>query len=317
MKRKVKKFSRGGDILTALGAGLAGYGAYKYFTKDDQGKDTNTGLEKGIEAGKKKNLSILDEVAREEARKNEAKNEAKPEDKTEVKELSKRGKFPYEAGDGTSGAGLDDKSSAVSSAVSSAASKNAAPRKAAPRKAAPRKEPAKDRTAEFANLYQGLTTKPPEPVAADTRLKPADVSGVGSNVLSNVAGRRREAAKREQAAKDRLAKFEEKRREAKEREARRTQAQNKAKSGTSLKAPGSRFRAPGSKMDLNDPYSMTLGSDLDPKRIVRESKSRMSGDVEYKKGGAVKKYASGGSVSSASKRADGIAMRGKTRGKVC
>jgi hypothetical protein len=36
-----------------------------------------------------------------------------------------------------------------------------------------------------------------------------------------------------------------------------------------------------------------------------------------KKGGAVKKMASGGKVSSASKRADGIAQRGKTRGKIC
>jgi len=35
-----------------------------------------------------------------------------------------------------------------------------------------------------------------------------------------------------------------------------------------------------------------------------------------KKGGAVKKMASGGAVS-ASKRADGIAQRGKTRGKMC
>lgn len=35
-----------------------------------------------------------------------------------------------------------------------------------------------------------------------------------------------------------------------------------------------------------------------------------------KKGGAVKKYASGGSVSSASKRADGIAKRGKTKGRI-
>lgn len=55
MKKKVKKFGRGGDILTALGAGLAGYGAYKYLTKDDQGKDTNTGLKAGIDAGKKAN----------------------------------------------------------------------------------------------------------------------------------------------------------------------------------------------------------------------------------------------------------------------
>jgi hypothetical protein len=36
-----------------------------------------------------------------------------------------------------------------------------------------------------------------------------------------------------------------------------------------------------------------------------------------KRGGAVKKFASGGSVSSASKRADGIATKGKTRGRIC
>jgi len=38
----------------------------------------------------------------------------------------------------------------------------------------------------------------------------------------------------------------------------------------------------------------------------------------YRKGGAVKGYASGGMTSSsASKRADGIATKGKTRGKIC
>ena len=44
------------------------------------------------------------------------------------------------------------------------------------------------------------------------------------------------------------------------------------------------------------------------------------GNIEYKKkGGAIKakNYAKGGSVSSASKRADGIATKGKTRGKIC
>ena len=40
-------------------------------------------------------------------------------------------------------------------------------------------------------------------------------------------------------------------------------------------------------------------------------------DDGMKRGGAVKKYASGGMVSSASKRADGIATKGKTRGKIC
>lgn len=38
-------------------------------------------------------------------------------------------------------------------------------------------------------------------------------------------------------------------------------------------------------------------------------------NVEFKRGG--KAYSSGGSVNTASKRADGIAQRGKTRGKVC
>jgi hypothetical protein len=48
---------------------------------------------------------------------------------------------------------------------------------------------------------------------------------------------------------------------------------------------------------------MQLGADLDPKAMMR----RMNEDYDdsYKKGGAVK---------SASKRADGIAQRGKTRG---
>jgi hypothetical protein len=36
-----------------------------------------------------------------------------------------------------------------------------------------------------------------------------------------------------------------------------------------------------------------------------------------KKGGKVKAYAKGGSVSSASSRGDGIAQRGKTRGRMC
>lgn len=82
-------------------------------------------------------------------------------------------------------------------------------------------------------------------------------------------------------------------------------AENRAKSSTSLKAPGS-------KMDMNDPYSMTLGGDLDPRAMMRRN-SRLSGDIDFKKGGVVKKMASGGKAKSASARADGCAIRGKTR----
>jgi hypothetical protein len=49
---------------------------------------------------------------------------------------------------------------------------------------------------------------------------------------------------------------------------------------------------------------------------TRSVNQRMRAAFGLRKGGAVKGYASGGSVSSASKRADGIATKGKTRGKM-
>lgn len=57
-------------------------------------------------------------------------------------------------------------------------------------------------------------------------------------------------------------------------------------------------------------------------KLKKSSFTKKKGDdvtdvTAKKRGGAVKKYASGGMVSSASKRADGIAMKGKTRGKIC
>jgi len=60
---------------------------------------------------------------------------------------------------------------------------------------------------------------------------------------------------------------------------------------------------------LNAPSDI---SDLvsSPFRAIREAGSRGNPDVS-------KKMASGGKVSSASKRADGIAQKGKTRGKMC
>jgi hypothetical protein len=49
---------------------------------------------------------------------------------------------------------------------------------------------------------------------------------------------------------------------------------------------------------------------------TEEARRRMR-SAGMKTGGTVKKYAGGGSVSSASKRADGIAQRGKTKGRIC
>jgi outer membrane biosynthesis protein TonB len=50
---------------------------------------------------------------------------------------------------------------------------------------------------------------------------------------------------------------------------------------------------------------------------TRSVSQRLRAAFGMRSGGATKKMASGGMTSSASKRADGIAVKGKTRGKMC
>jgi len=52
-------------------------------------------------------------------------------------------------------------------------------------------------------------------------------------------------------------------------------------------------------------------------KFTKKSDDDVTDVTAKKRGGMVKKYASGGMVSSASKRADGIATKGKTRGRMC
>jgi hypothetical protein len=59
-----------------------------------------------------------------------------------------------------------------------------------------------------------------------------------------------------------------------------------------------------------------LGKETFKGRPELETDPRSLSRSVLKKGGAVKSYKQGGMVSSASKRADGIAIRGKTRGKM-
>jgi len=60
----------------------------------------------------------------------------------------------------------------------------------------------------------------------------------------------------------------------------------------------------GGSGGVSDTREMQLGSDLDPKAMMMKRSGRYSS------------YAKGGKVSSASKRADGIAKRGKTKGRM-
>jgi hypothetical protein len=71
-----------------------------------------------------------------------------------------------------------------------------------------------------------------------------------------------------------------------------------------------------SGMGMLVPMSYLAQSQRD-KRKRKEDRAGMSESGEgMRKGGKVKKMAKGGSVSSASKRADGCATKGKTKGKM-
>jgi hypothetical protein len=87
-------------------------------------------------------------------------------------------------------------------------------------------------------------------------------------------------------------------------------------------------KAAGAGRDLvvSSPKGSAMGKADDAKAAkaydkLKKSKFTKGDDVTdvtaKKRGGAVKKYASGGMVSSASRRADGIATKGKTRCKIC
>ena len=71
------------------------------------------------------------------------------------------------------------------------------------------------------------------------------------------------------------------------------------------------------KAERNKGAAERFGEFVRNTRMVGGAPSWTKNRPDMKKGGAVKKYSSGGSTSSASKRADGIGQRGKTRGKMC
>jgi len=108
-------------------------------------------------------------------------------------------------------------------------------------------------------------------------------------------------------------------------EAAKPQPKPKAMAKTTLKAAAT--PAPASKASPVDETKLSLS---DRFKLSRERSRSGSGPTDtrsvsqrlrsafgMKKGGEAKKMASGGSTSSASKRADGIASKGKTRGKMC
>lgn len=241
--KKVKKFGRGGDVLTALGAGLAGYGIYKALNKDKD-KDDSSGA-----SLKKPTISEEVEKAQKGADKPKPSNESSyaPENKFDIAKQT-----------GFTGDGKDDKTKPLPTVIKK---KKDEPKAEAPSKPYPKV------TRNFVPNEERASIPYPEKEAAAKKRQ---------NFLSSKAGL----------------------------------------SGKGITTPGKdKNRQERSKGRSANPIQETI--DNAGKSMARTPQQKMSEgarEVQRRREEAEKsRYKKGGSVSSASKRADGIAIRGKTR----
>ena len=282
--KKVKKFGRGGDILTALGAGLAGYGVYKALNKDkDEVKERKDYLKDAIERAPKaenndskvvkppSGVIFEEDRARDRALKqSKGQGNLVPEDLTEQdrntlyesdKALVRTDDGKAKPGGGTNKPRIPPKAQVGNSGQGSNTT-----------------------TGVDAGIEAGQRKKSDKPAAPT--LKPGESRATGEGTLKPYPAA--EAAKKK--AEVRASKYT-------------TPGDPNKKEATSkagVVLGGSTVRSDKEKMGERAREVQ--------RRREEEMKSR------YKKGGAVKKMASGGMArSSASKRADGIAIRGKTR----
>jgi len=257
MKKKVKKFASGGDILTAAGAILLGKHLYDKY-KEGKGKDD----EDSDYARKVK-----------EFKSNKKDVEAVTETKEEPKTISAGEKRAMAASKGRPELIPEDADEAKMRSDNYPSRKSVVT--TTPKKAASTASAAKKTTPSYTDVVPSkdlgsqsfssgaLKSKPYPQAEATARLKKAEAArrvGQGLTPRAEYTG------------------------------------------------PGSRQHIEGLRLERSQRL------EEEAKKQFEKNKRENEG---MKRGGAVKKYASGGSVSSASKRADGIAQRGKTRGKVC
>ena len=278
MKKKVRKFASGGDIITGLGAVLIGkalYDKYKGGSKDDEDSDY---ARKAKEFRDKKNAEA-------------AAVEPKAEPKTESREeyLEKRGAKPLqETGTRANPYYTEDepapKKSVVTTTPKKAASTASAAKKTTPAAPAAKKAEPAPKSVVFKPAEDSKKAESPVSKKAESPVKLALPSNSKPD-LSTPKGFDMKGTNKTAYGTDTTSVFQKK--AAQERAEAEEKAKKKAKEQANIRSGES-------------------------ERMMRESLG--SG---FKRGGAVKKYASGGSVSSASKRADGIAQRGKTKGRIC
>lgn len=278
MKRKIKKFGKGGDILTGLGAGVIGYHLYDKYMNKDKDKPEKGDFDSLTSVRRTKTLD--EQIGR--------KPEPKEEKRREIGDYMTN--KPEEKKGGETRPGPDtaepnlEKAEPKAEKPASLLDKGVKAPKKVTTPAAPATSPKKGMT-------EAPTSRvvPKSPFSFDTD-KPTKLTDPvdkdkpkGTKDLGKILG----------VSSD----------------AKGTQSLGERIKGTVESAGKSVARTPAERM--------SEGARQVEKRRQEEKAKKERENSGMRKGGAVKKYASGGSVSSASKRADGIAQRGKTRGRVC
>jgi hypothetical protein len=186
------------------------------------------------------------------------------------------------------------------------------------------------RPAEYANTFPSATS--PEKSDGGAR----DTSSFKKSTSTGAAAAAARSAAAAKAAAAKAAADEANRTRRSDREEDRAvpkPAVVKKLSQDDLKAAADKARESGDSSGSKDPYADDISLDFAErrKRLAQRMQRRTNADREteaksanerikdkfgFKKGGAIQSYAKGGSVS-ASSRGDGIAQRGKTRGRVC
>ena len=237
--KKVKKFGRGGDIITGLGAVLVGKALYDKY-KEGKDKDDSSGASL-------KKPKISEEVEKAQKGAPKPREEYVPADKKE----------------------LDAKKAALSGGM-----RYKKPRGPAAQDVSGRKPvKAKDKAPATTSKPYPNPGKPNE----DRPSKPYPTEQAEANKVKNIPG---------------VTVMKPSDKEIKD---------IKAKQAAAVRAKKNQGLIPYASSGREE--------------IMRNNRFHKEAELGrgIKKGGMVKKYASGGSVSSASKRADGIAIRGKTR----
>jgi hypothetical protein len=295
MKHKVKKFGRGGDILTALGAGLAGYGAYKYFTKDKGESKDDDYTRRVKEFGRKGDFPEAKKEEKADAKKAEAKV---ADDRDEARERALRQSKDPKSNLVPEGADKD-KLYESDKALVRTDDRRGPP---AAKKSANRNQPKK---ASSANLGFGETTPKPTIKEIGTSTFP------GQNQTPEQAAVDKKAAERQKFLQSKAGLSGKGITTPGD-----PNAKGSTQKGRSANPIQETIDSRGKDMARTPQQKMAEGArEVERRRQAEKKKKDDEANMKgaLKKGGAVKKYASGGSVSSASKRADGIAIRGKTR----